>query len=92
MDKPIIEASTGPAPAELVIEDIIVGDGAEAQAGGVVEVHYVGVEYESNQATLLRPLFACRRSLVRAAFTACFSFWKLLVRVTVGTGWQTQPV
>lgn len=49
MDKPIIEASTGPAPVELVIEDIIVGDGAEAQAGGVVEVHYVGVEYESNQ-------------------------------------------
>ncbi|MFH0412300.1 FKBP-type peptidyl-prolyl cis-trans isomerase [Corynebacterium sp. L4756] len=49
MDKPIIEASTESAPADLVIEDIVVGDGAEAQAGGVVEVHYVGVEYESNQ-------------------------------------------
>ena len=49
MDKPIIEASTEPAPTELVIEDIVVGDGAEAQAGAVVEVHYVGVEYESNQ-------------------------------------------
>src|SRR5699024_7462257 len=41
--------STEPAPTELVIEDIVVGDGAEAQAGAVVEVHYVGVEYESNQ-------------------------------------------
>src|SRR5690625_6547237 len=49
MDKPIIEASTEPAPTELVIEDIVVGDGVEAQAGAVVEVHYVGVEYESNQ-------------------------------------------
>lgn len=49
MDKPIIEASTEPASTELVIEDIVVGDGVEAQAGAVVEVHYVGVEYESNQ-------------------------------------------
>ena len=49
MDKPIIAASTEPAPTELVIEDIVVGDGVEAQAGAVVEVHYVGVEYESNQ-------------------------------------------
>ena len=49
MDKPIIEASTEPAPTELVIKDIVVGDGVEAQAGAVVEVHYVGVEYESNQ-------------------------------------------
>lgn len=49
MDKPIIEASTESAPTELVIEDIVVGDGVEAQAGAVVEVHYVGVEYESNQ-------------------------------------------
>src|SRR5699024_6407679 len=28
---------------------IVVGDGVEAQAGAVVEVHYGGVEYESNQ-------------------------------------------
>ncbi|HAT1211618.1 FKBP-type peptidyl-prolyl cis-trans isomerase [Corynebacterium striatum] len=49
MDKPVIEAHTEPAPTELVIEDIVVGDGAEAQPGDFVEVHYVGVSYEDNQ-------------------------------------------
>lgn len=49
MEKPIIEAQTGPAPTELVIEDIVVGDGAEATPGAVVEVHYVGTDYETNQ-------------------------------------------
>ncbi|TQF74163.1 peptidylprolyl isomerase [Rhodococcus spelaei] len=46
---PVIEPATGPAPAELVIEDITVGDGAEAQPGGVVDVHYHGVEYDTNK-------------------------------------------
>lgn len=45
--KPEIEFPDGPAPAELVIEDIVVGDGAEAVPGGTVEVHYVGVEYDT---------------------------------------------
>ncbi|MDY3126841.1 MAG: FKBP-type peptidyl-prolyl cis-trans isomerase [Corynebacterium sp.] len=49
MKKPVIEPQTGDAPADLVIEDIIVGDGAEATPGAVVEVHYVGVEFGSNQ-------------------------------------------
>lgn len=49
MEKPVIEAQTGPAPTDLVIEDIVVGDGPEAQPGGEVEVHYVGTEYETNQ-------------------------------------------
>ena len=49
MDKPVIEPATEPAPQDLVIEDIVVGDGAEAQPGGFVEVHYVGVDYETNQ-------------------------------------------
>ena len=31
------------APEDLVIEDITVGDGPEASAGNLVEVHYVGV-------------------------------------------------
>ena len=47
MDKPVIEAQSGPAPTDLVVEDIVVGDGAEAQPGAVVEVHYVGAEYET---------------------------------------------
>ena len=49
MEKPVIEPATEPAPQDLVIEDIVVGDGAEAQPGGFVEVHYVGVDYETNQ-------------------------------------------
>ncbi|MFX1756397.1 MULTISPECIES: FKBP-type peptidyl-prolyl cis-trans isomerase [Rhodococcus] len=46
---PTIEPATGPAPADLVIEDITIGDGDEAQPGGVVDVHYHGVEYETNE-------------------------------------------
>lgn len=47
MTKPEIEFQAGPAPTELVIKDIIEGEGTEAVAGGTVEVHYVGVEFES---------------------------------------------
>src|SRR4030088_3654025 len=45
--KPEIEFPHGPAPTELVIKDLVVGDGAEAVPGGTVEVHYVGVEYDT---------------------------------------------
>lgn len=45
--KPEIDFPEGPAPTELVIEDIVVGDGAEATPGATVEVHYLGVEYET---------------------------------------------
>ena len=47
MTKPELGAKSGPAPPELVINDITVGDGAEATPGARVEVHYVGVEYET---------------------------------------------
>ena len=49
MDKPEIDLPTGPAPTELVIEDVVVGDGAEAVEGGQVTVHYVGVAYSSGE-------------------------------------------
>ncbi|MEJ5997306.1 FKBP-type peptidyl-prolyl cis-trans isomerase FkpA [Corynebacterium sp. H130] len=49
MEKPVIEPQQGPAPEDLVIKDIIVGDGEEAQAGGMVEVHYVGVDFETGE-------------------------------------------
>ncbi|MCX8527318.1 MAG: FKBP-type peptidyl-prolyl cis-trans isomerase [Candidatus Nanopelagicales bacterium] len=45
--KPEIEFIEGPAPEELVITDLIVGDGAEATPGAQVEVHYVGVDFET---------------------------------------------
>lgn len=49
MDKPTIDVPNEPAPAELVIEDIVVGDGEEAQAGGMVKVHYLGVDYQTGE-------------------------------------------
>lgn len=49
MSKPQIDAGSGPAPEELVIEDLVVGDGTEAVPGGMVEVHYVGVDFETGQ-------------------------------------------
>jgi peptidylprolyl isomerase len=47
--KPEIDFPDGPAPDELVIEDLVVGDGTEAVPGGTVEVHYVGVEYDTGE-------------------------------------------
>ena len=43
--KPVVSVHTEPAPAELVINDIVLGDGAEAQAGSLVVAQYVGVRY-----------------------------------------------
>src|SRR3954453_12132050 len=45
--KPEVDFPEGPAPEVLVIEDIVVGDGAEATAGSTVDVHYLGVEYDT---------------------------------------------
>lgn len=49
MEKPEVDFQEGPAPTELVIRDITVGHGAEATPGAKVEVHYVGVEFESGE-------------------------------------------
>jgi peptidylprolyl isomerase len=49
MTKPEIEFPQGPAPTELVSTDLVIGDGDAAVAGGVVDVHYVGVEYETGE-------------------------------------------
>ncbi|NQX26767.1 FKBP-type peptidyl-prolyl cis-trans isomerase [Microbacteriaceae bacterium VKM Ac-2854] len=49
LTKPELDAPDGPAPDTLVVEDIVVGDGAEAQPGSTVDVHYLGVEYDSGE-------------------------------------------
>lgn len=49
MEKPEIDFQGGEPPTELVITDLIVGDGAEAKPGGQVEVHYVGVDFETGE-------------------------------------------
>lgn len=46
---PVIDFIDGEAPTELVIEDLVVGDGVEVAAGQTVEVHYLGVEFESGE-------------------------------------------
>jgi peptidylprolyl isomerase len=48
-EKPEIEFQDGPPPTELVITDLIEGDGAQAEPGGNVTVHYVGVDYETGE-------------------------------------------
>ena len=42
-DKPLVEPHIGPAPDDLLIEDIVVGEGSVAESGATVVVHYVGV-------------------------------------------------
>jgi peptidylprolyl isomerase len=49
MTKPVIEYPGGEPPTDLKIEDIVVGEGAEAKPGDTVEVHYVGVEFLSGE-------------------------------------------
>ena len=47
--KPEIDFPEHDAPTELVIEDIIVGDGTEAKAGDTVSTHYVGVAFSTGE-------------------------------------------
>ena len=48
-EKPEVTVAGGEPPAELVIEDIEVGDGKEAKPGADVEVHYVGVAWSNGR-------------------------------------------
>ena len=47
ISKPEVTVPAGNPPAELLIEDLVVGDGHEATAGKSVEVHYVGVSWST---------------------------------------------
>ncbi|MFJ4856027.1 FKBP-type peptidyl-prolyl cis-trans isomerase [Streptomyces sp. NPDC088730] len=49
LTKPEIERPEGDAPHELTIRDLVVGDGLEAKPGRVVQVHYVGITFESGK-------------------------------------------
>ena len=49
LTKPEIDFIEGPAPSELVITDLVVGTGAEATPGATVDVHYLGVEFETGE-------------------------------------------
>ncbi|MGV8969376.1 MAG: FKBP-type peptidyl-prolyl cis-trans isomerase [Microbacteriaceae bacterium] len=47
--KPEVEFYEGEEPTELVIIDIEEGTGAEAAPGATVDVHYLGVDFESGE-------------------------------------------
>jgi peptidylprolyl isomerase len=49
MPKPDVSIPDSEPPADLVIDDIVVGDGDEASAGSAVEVHYVGVAWSNGE-------------------------------------------
>jgi peptidylprolyl isomerase len=49
LEKPDVGAGAGTPPADLVVEDITVGEGAEARPGNTVTVHYVGVSHASGK-------------------------------------------
>jgi len=47
--KPDLSIPAGDAPAILILEDLVVGEGKEAVAGTNVEVHYVGVAWSTQR-------------------------------------------
>ena len=48
-DKPLVDPYLGESPGDLIIEEIVVGSGAEATAGRAAVVHYVGVGVTSGE-------------------------------------------
>jgi len=49
LERPQIDKPEGDIPFELVIDDIVVGDGAEATSGHTVSVHYAGVAFRTGE-------------------------------------------
>jgi peptidylprolyl isomerase len=48
-EKPLVDPHLGPVPDDLLVEEIIVGAGEEAQVGQTAVVHYVGVGVTSGE-------------------------------------------
>jgi len=49
IEKPEIDFPGGEPPADLQITEVWEGDGAEAKAGDMVQVHYVGVAFSTGE-------------------------------------------
>ena len=48
-NKPVITVPAGDPPFELVVEDLVVGEGAEATSGSRPVMHYVGVSWSTGR-------------------------------------------
>src|SRR4051812_49761445 len=48
-EKPVVEIPDGPPSYQLELEDLAPGEGEEAVSGRVVEVHYVGVSWQTGK-------------------------------------------
>ena len=49
-EKPTVDVPAGQSPSyRLELDDLVVGEGDEAVAGKVVEVHYVGVSWKTGR-------------------------------------------
>jgi peptidylprolyl isomerase len=48
-EKPLVDPHLGPAPDDLLIEDLVLGTGEEAKTGQSAVVHYVGVGVSSGE-------------------------------------------
>ncbi len=49
MEKPEVDFVDPTPPTDLVVTDLVVGDGPEATAGNAVSVHYVGVAHSTGE-------------------------------------------
>jgi len=49
LERPTIEKPQGDIPFDLLIEDLVVGEGEEATPGRKVTVHYAGVAFRSGE-------------------------------------------
>lgn len=49
LSRPDVDPPEGPPPTELVIEDLVVGEGAEASSGSFIMAHYVGVTHSAGE-------------------------------------------
>jgi len=48
-EKPEVLVPDGEPSYQLELEDLVAGDGDKAVAGGIVEVHYVGVSWKTRE-------------------------------------------
>ncbi len=49
LSKPEIDFPRVPAPTDLTMRDLVVGQGRQATPGARVTVHYVGVDFDSGE-------------------------------------------